>query len=64
MIDERVSDTRIADRPELLFCATPRDISHLNCVVRSRLDDTNREAAVEEVGAAHSALASEWLVHD
>lgn len=57
-------DTRIVDRPELLYCATLRDITHLNCVVRTRLDDTNREAAIEEVRAAHSGVTSEWLVHD
>ncbi|MGB5545708.1 MAG: hypothetical protein WBM74_03980 [Polyangiales bacterium] len=27
-------DTRIVDRPELLYCATPRDIKHLNAVAR------------------------------
>jgi GNAT superfamily N-acetyltransferase len=57
-------DTRIVDRPELLYCATPRDINHLNSVVRTRLDDTNRDAAIEEVRAAHSGVTSEWLVHD
>lgn len=57
-------DTRIVDRPELLYCATPRDIPHLNCVVRTRLDETKREAAIEEVRAAHSGVTSEWLVHD
>lgn len=57
-------DTRIVDRPELLYCVTPREVPHLNCVVRTRLGEANREAAIEEVSAAHAGVTSEWLVHD
>ena len=56
-------DTRIVDRPEVLYCHTPRDLGHLNCVVRARLADCNREAAIDEVCAAHVGVTSEWLVH-
>lgn len=58
------SDTRIIDRPELLYCATPRDVSHLNSVVRDRLSDGQRDAAIEEVVRAHEHVTSQWLVHD
>lgn len=57
-------DTRVVDRPELLYSSTPRDLPHLNCVVRTRLNDGNRAAAIEEVVAAHKGVTSEWLVHD
>ncbi len=57
-------ETRVVDRPELLYTVTARDIPHLNCVSRTRLDDGNRDAAVEEVSRAHASVTSEWLVQE
>lgn len=57
-------DTRIVDRPELLYCVSLRDVPHLNCVVRTRLNDETRAAAIEEVSEAHASVISQWLVHD
>ncbi len=53
-------DCRVVDRPELKVLASPRDVSYLNAVVRTRGGDL--AGAVAEVSRLHAGVRSRWMV--
>ena len=55
-------DTTVVDRPEIAYISCPRDVGYLNTVTRTRAAPEQLPALLDEVGRAHAAVRSRWLV--
>ena len=51
-------DTVVVDRPEVMYMDTPRDVPHLNSIVRLRAEGAQLEAVLGEVTQAHAGRSS------
>jgi GNAT superfamily N-acetyltransferase len=58
------ADVVVHDRPEILYCACPRDVPRLNAVARTRAPAARLPALVVEVVEAHARVRSRWHVTD
>lgn len=58
------ADTRIVDRPEILYLVCARPVFYLNQVLRTRPPRRHWPALVDEVQAAHAHTRSTWLLFD